>query len=127
MALTCQLCGSVEGGFRKETMASASLSFWEKADPSSCLDAKHFSSPCMLLVLFKFLPWCWSSEGLNLSESVFKLFKRNCLGLQKFLLLTQSSPGFAARNYGDLSSWHLSPGLGGLVWSWNTSFLRCTY
>ena len=27
----CRLCGSVEGQFRKGTMASAHLSFWEKA------------------------------------------------------------------------------------------------
>ena len=33
-------------------------------------------------------------------------FKRNCLGFQEFLLLTQSPLVFAARSYGDLSSCH---------------------
>ena len=30
MAPASQLCGSVEGGLRKQTMASARLSVWEK-------------------------------------------------------------------------------------------------
>ena len=38
------LCGSVAGGFRRGTMASACLSAREKAVPSSYLDARHFSS-----------------------------------------------------------------------------------
>ena len=33
MVPTCQLCCSVVGRFRKQTMASAHLSFWEKAVP----------------------------------------------------------------------------------------------
>ena len=33
MAPACWLCDSVGGGFRKETMASACLSVWEKAVP----------------------------------------------------------------------------------------------
>ena len=45
-------------------------------------------------------------------------FKSKCLGVQKFLPLTQSPLLFAARSYGDLSSWHWNPGLRGLVWGW---------
>ena len=51
-------------------------------------------------------------------------FKRNCLGLQQFLPLTQSPLVFAARSYGDLSSWYWNPGLGGLVWVWDASLPR---
>ena len=41
-----QLAGSVGGGFRKSIMVSVHL------------DARHLS---VSLVLFKLLPWCWSS------------------------------------------------------------------
>ena len=44
MAPVCWLCGSVEGGFRKGTVASVCLSVWEKALPSSCLDTRPFTS-----------------------------------------------------------------------------------
>ena len=80
--------------------------------------------PHMSLVSFEQLPQYWSSEGVNLSEFMCGFFKRNCMGLQKFLPLTQSLLVFAARSYGDLSSWHWIPGLGGLVWAWDSSFLR---
>ena len=73
------------------------------------------------LVPFKLLPWCWSSEGVSLSKCVYGFFKENCLGLQKFLPLTQSPLVFAARSYGDLSSWHRNPGLIALVWGWDPS------
>ena len=49
---------------------------------------------------------------MSLSESMCGFFKRNCLGLQLFLPLTQSPLGFAARSCGDLSSWHWNAGLG---------------
>ena len=32
--------------------------------------------------------------------------------------------GFAARCYGDFSSWHWNPGQRGLVWGWDSSLLR---
>ena len=40
------------------------------------------------------------------------------------LLLPQPSLVFTARSYGDLSSCHWNPGLGGLVWGWDSSLLR---
>ena len=46
-----------------------------------------------------------------MSKSVCGFFKENCLGLQKFLPLTQSMQVFAARNYRELSSWHWKLGL----------------
>ena len=81
MAPACWLCGSVGGGFRKETIAC--LSLWKKVSPSSHLDARHFSSSlyAMPLVPFKLLPLCWSSEGVSLSKSVCGPVKSNCLGL----------------------------------------------
>ena len=42
------------------------------------------------------------------------LFKRNCLGVQKFLPPTQSLLGFAVRNCGDLSSQPWNHGL--VIW-----------
>ena len=119
------LCGSGEEGFRKGTMASAHLSVWEKVVP-------QLLPQCQTL---QFLPVCHcclsncyliaeSSEGVSLSKSVCVCFKRNCLGLQKFLSMTQSLLVSPAGSYGDLPSWHWEPGLGGLVWGWDSSFLR---
>ena len=80
----------------------------------------------MPLVPFKLLPWCWSSEGVSLSKFVWGFFKGNCLELQKFLPLTQSWLGFAARSYGDLSSWHwnLEPSVGQGLLAPETSLLN---
>ena len=44
-------------------------------------------------------------------------FKRNYLGLQKFLLLIQPLLVFVARNCGDLYSWHWNPGV---EWGWDS-------
>ena len=67
------------------------------------------------LVPLMLLPQCWSSGGVNLIKSLYGFFKRNCLGLQKFLPPTQSPLLFAARSYGNcLSFWHWNPGLGSL-------------
>ena len=107
-----QLASTVGGGFRKGTMASAGL------------DARYFAFSCMPLVPFKLLPQCWSSAAVSLSKSVCGFFKRNCLGLQQFLPLTQSPLVFAARSCGDLSSWHWNPGLAGLVCGWDSSLAR---
>ena len=41
-----------------------------------------------------------------------RFLKKNFLGLQKCLSQTHSPLFFAARNYGDLFSWHWNPGLG---------------
>ena len=116
-APTCQLCDSIGGGFRIETMASACLSVWVVL----ALMPDTSVPPCMPLVPFKLLPWCWSSEGVSLSKFVWGFFKGNCLELQKFLPLTESPLGFATRSYGDLSSCHRNPGLGDLVWDWGSS------
>ena len=53
---------------------------------------------------------------MSLSKAVCGFSKGNCLGVLKFLLLTQSLLVLAARSYWDLSSWYYNPGLGGLVW-----------
>ena len=81
-------------------------------------------SSCMPLVPFKLLPQGWSLGVVSLNKFVCGFVKRNCLGLQNFLLLTQSPLVFAARTYGDLSSWHWNPGLRGLVWGWDFLLLR---
>ena len=70
----CQLCGSVAWGLIKGTMASACLSVWKKTFPVSRA----------LLVSFKLIRWCWSSEGVNQNKSVSGFFKGNFLGLQNF-------------------------------------------
>ena len=89
MAPTCWLCSSVGGGFRKWTMASACLSVWEEAVP-------QVSSWCPTLQFLPVCHWCLSSchpgagvqMGVSLSKSVCRFFKRNYLGLQKFLWLS---------------------------------------
>ena len=81
-------------------------------------------SPTMPLVPFKLLPWCWGSEGVSLSKSVCGFFKGNCLGLYKCLLPSHSLLVFAGRSYGDLPFWHWNPGLGVLIWGWDSSLLR---
>ena len=44
---------------------------------------------------------------------------------EAFCLTEPQSPlVFTARSYGDFSSWHWNPGLGGLIWGWDTSLLR---
>ena len=77
--------------------------------------------------------WCLSScypgagaqrKWVWVTESVCGLLKRDCLRLQKFLPLTQSLLVFASRSSGDLSSWHWNPGMGGLVWGWDSSLPR---
>ena len=83
-----------------------------KLSPSSRLDVRYFSSsPCATGAF----PAATSVLELRRSElkSVCGFFKRNSPGLQKFLPPTQSPLVFAARSYGDLSSWHWNPGLGG--------------
>ena len=51
-------------------------------------------------------------------------FKRNCLGFQNFLPPTQSLLVFEVRSFGDLPSWHWNPRLVGLMWGWDSLFLR---
>ena len=85
----------------------------ESCPPALAFTPDTLFPPCMPLVPFKLLPWCWSSEGVSPSKSLCRFFKGNCLGLQKFLLLTPSLLVFATRSYGDLSSWHRNPGLRG--------------
>ena len=91
--------------------------------PSSGLDARHFSSS-----LYSTGASQAATPVLELRRSLIQsmcgFFRRNCLGLQKFLPVTQSPLGFAARSYGDLSSWHWNPGLGGLVWGWDSLLSR---
>ena len=85
----------------------------ENCPPAPLLMSDLLLPPCVSLVPFKVLPQWWSSEGVSLNEAVCGFFKRNCLGLQQFLPPTQSPLVFAARNYGDLYSWHWDSGLVG--------------
>ena len=102
-----RFCGSVGGGFQKRDNGlclpfclgkSCSLT------PALMPDTSVLSR--MPLVPFKLLPWGQSPEGVSLGKSVCGFFKGNSLGLQEFLLPTQSLLVFAARCYGDLLSWH---------------------
>ena len=99
MAPAFQFCGS------------AHLSVWEKAVPQLSLDAWHFSSSPYAMVPLKQLPPCSSSERVSLSKFMCGFFKRDCLGLQKCLLLTQSLLVFAARIMGAYI-----PGTGTFCW-----------
>ena len=107
MAPTCRLCGSVVGRVQKRDSGPClpfCLGERRKLSPSSCHNARHFSSFLYATDAFQLLPWCWSSERVSQSKSVHKFPKRNCMGLQKFLPLIQSPLVFAARRYGDLCS-----------------------
>ena len=116
-----------EGSEKQQWPLSTFLSV-ESCPPALTLMPDISVPPFMPLLPFKLLPWCWSSEGVSLSrESVCGFFKRNCLGLQKFLSSIQSLLVFAARSYGGLSCWHWNTGLGGLVWGWGSSLLRYPY
>ena len=80
--------------------------YWESSEKSqwpllTLLSGKKLSSalasltdtsvpPFIPQVPFNLLPWCQSSEGVCLHKSVCRFLKRKCLGLQKFLLLTQA-------------------------------------
>ena len=112
MAPACWLCGCVEGSERDNGLCLP-FCLGESCAPALALMPDPTLSPCMPLVPFKLLPWCWSSEEVSLSKSMCGFLKRNYLGLQKFLPSTHSPLVFAARSYGDLSSWHWNPGLGG--------------
>ena len=94
----------------------------ESYPPALALMPDTLVFPCMPLVPFKLLPQCWSSEGVSLSKSLYGFFKRNCLGLQKFLPLTQSLLVFVARSFGDLPFWHWNPGLGLVLFAPKISF-----
>ena len=115
---------SVGGGVSKGTIASAPFLSERKLSPSSYFDTRYSVAPCMPLVPFKLPFQCWSLEGMSQSKSVCGFFKRNCVGLQEVLPLTQSPLVFAARSFGDLSSRHWNPGLGGLVWGLDFSLPR---
>ena len=56
--------------------------------------------PHMPLVPFKLLPQCLSSEGVNVSKSMCKPFKRHCLGLREFLSPTRALLVCTARSNG---------------------------
>ena len=119
MALACRVCGSLgEGSGKGQWPAFLS---GESYLPAFTLMPATSLSPCMP---FKLLPRCWSSEGVSVRKSVRGFLKRNCLGLQKCLPPTQSPLILAATSYGGLSSWHWNPGLGGLVWGWDSSLWR---
>ena len=113
MALACWLCSPVEGRLKKGAVASAhQLSPW--------CQSLHFLPVCHWCLLS-----CYPGAGAQREwVSLCGSFKGNCLGLQKFLPLTLSLLVFAARSYRNLSSWLWNPGLGGLVWVWETSLLR---
>ena len=112
MAPACWLCW---GGFSKGTTATTHL------DVRNFIFSQYATGARQAAKLVLELRGCvW----LCIGESMCGFFKRNCLRLQKFLPSTQSLLMFAARNFEDLSSWHWNPGLGKLVWGWDSPLLR---
>ena len=105
-----------DNGLERENGLCPLCRLRENCPPALTLVLDTSVSSCMPLVPCKLQPWCWSSEGMSLSKSMCGFFKRNCLGLQNFLPLTQSLLVFAAKSCEDLSSWHWNPGLWALVW-----------
>ena len=118
MAPACWLCGSVRVRKKRVQKTDNGLSVWNKAIP-------QLLPWCQTLLFLPVCHWCLSScypasgaqkEWVWVGKSVCVFFKRNCLGLQKFLPLTQSPLVFVARTYEDLSSLHWNSVLGVLVW-----------
>ena len=105
-----------EGRLRKGKMA-AIYGFGGKLSPRYLHDARHFSSSLYATDALQ-------GASVVLREQVLvrecvEPSKRKCLRILQFLSLTQPPLVFTARNYEDVSSWHWSPGLGGLVWGWD--------
>ena len=111
------------GGLRKGTMAFVCLCLGECCLPAPALIPDTSVPPCMPLVPFKLLPWCWSWEGVSLSKFVCSFFKRNCLALQKFLPPTQSPQDFCSQKLWGPNFLALEPWVRDLVWSWDSLFL----
>ena len=125
VAPTCQFCGSARGQFRIGTVASACLSAWEKAAHQLL---PWWQTLQFLLICHWYLSSCSPKAGAQrkcvLSKFACEFFKRNCLGLQRFLRPTHSLLGFTAICYGVVLV--LEPWAGGreLVWGWDPSLLR---
>ena len=98
-------------GSEKEQWPLPTFMSGRKLSPSSCPDARHFSSSLYDTGAFQAATLVLELRGSK-SESVCRAFKRNFLGIQQFLPLTQSLLVFIARSYGDLPSLHWYPGVG---------------
>ena len=110
----CLPVGFVRGGLIKGTVSSASTSIWEKAvPPALALMLGNSVSPSVFLVPFRLLPQHWNSEGVSLSKSVCRPFKKNCLGCQKPSLSLSLNPCWFLQP--ELMGTSL-PGTGTLVW-----------
>ena len=93
--------------------------------PQCCIDARHFSSSLCATGAFQAATLCWSSEGVSLSIYMCGFLKKNCLRHQRFLPLTQPPPFFffSQKLWGFIFlAWN--PGLGALVWCWDSSLPR---
>ena len=116
MAPACQLCGSVGGGFRKGTMASAHL------------DDRHFSFSLYATGDFQAATLVLKLIRSESEKSLCGFFKRNFLRLQEFLPPTQSLLFFAiptcARSFGNLIFLALESCTGGPSVGWDSSLLR---
>ena len=85
MALDCQFCGSVAGRAQKRDNGLCPPFFLgQNCPPAPDLMPDPSVPPCMPLVSFKLLPWCWSSEGMSLSKSVCGFFKGNSWDSSRF-------------------------------------------
>ena len=92
-------------------MVFAHLSVWEKLSPAPTF-FQTLQIPCTPQVPFMLLPWCWSAEGVSLSESMCRLFKGNCLGL-KFSSTDSVPAGFCSQKLWGLIFLAQEPWTGG--------------
>ena len=123
MAQAYRLLALLGEGSEKGQWPLPPFSLGEGCPPDLTLIPDTSVSPCMPLVPFKLLPCCWSSKGVNLSKWVHVwVFKRSCLGLQEFLPLSQSLPGFSTRKCGAYL-----PGTGTLGWGTGVGLGLVTY
>ena len=122
------LCGSVWGRAQRRdsscSLASGVLSR-RKLSTGTHPDARHLSLPVC--------HWCPSSccSGAGAQTDWVCVSPESIAGPlgrdSRESAVSSAAPTplvFTARSYGDLSSWHCNPGLGGLVWGWDSLLPR---
>ena len=125
MAPVCQLHGSV--GSEKGQWPLPTFLSGRKLSPISHLDARHFSSSLCATGAFQAAILVLELRGSDLIKFMCGFFKRNSrtqVGTPEVSSNDSLPHGFAAKSYGDLSSWHWYAGLGGLVRGWDSLLPR---
>ena len=106
----CSVCGRAQRG---DNAAAWPLEF---CPGGSCLPTCTSLSPHIATGALPAVALVLKPRGSESAEVISKAFA-GLLRILQFLLLPQPPLVFRYRSYGDLSSWHWNPGLGGLLWA----------